>query len=107
MRRPDGVEPAGSGTYAGVDAPKSRSWSGFSQPAHSVGTKTLASSRVNCASPVTRTTSSESDMLRGTLVASPVTPKTYVPSDARPPDPQIPERALCVAHPATRVGSLV
>lgn len=32
---------------------------------HSVGTKTLASLRVNCANPLTRTTSCESDMSLG------------------------------------------
>jgi len=40
--------------------------------------KTLAALRVNAAIPVTRTTSSESDMARGTDVVSPVTPKTLV-----------------------------
>src|SRR5580698_10535949 len=100
-RSPGGFEPAGSGTYAGVEAPKSRSWPGSSHWFHSVGTKTRAAFRVNCASPVTRTTSSESDVLRGWLVVSPVTPMTYVPSETRPPDPQMPERGLWVA---TRPG---
>src|SRR5580658_379706 len=102
--RADGFDSAGSGTYAGVDAPKSRSPIGWSQPSHSVGTKTLAALRVNDAMPVRRTTSWESEALRGTDVVSPVTPKTLVPSDARPPDPQIPDLALCVVHPATRLG---
>ena len=42
-------------------------------------------------------------------VVSPVTPKTEVPSDARPPDPQMPDRGFCpvgacAAQPAVWVG---
>src|SRR5579859_2372581 len=107
MSSDGGLEPEASGTNAGVDAPKSRSPAGRSHDCHSVGTKMLASSRVNCAMPLTRTTSSESDCARATDVVSPVTPNTYVPSDARPPAPQMPERGLCVAQPATLVGFAV
>src|SRR5258708_27000031 len=104
MSSDGGFEPAGSGTNAGVEAPKSRSPLGLSQFCHSVGTKMLAASRENCAMPFTRTTSWESDCARATDVVSPVTPNTYVPSEARPPEPQMPDRGLCVAHPATLVG---
>ena len=54
-----------------------------------------------------RTTSCESDVARGRFDVSPVTPKMYVPSEASPPEPQMPERGLCVAQPAIFVGSAV
>ena len=68
------MDPAGSGTKEGVDAPKSRSPAGRSHACHSGATKMLFSSRVKAAMPVTPTTSCESDVARGSLDVSPVTP---------------------------------
>src|SRR5580704_1622099 len=106
MRTPGGVEPAGSGVYAGEHEPKSRSL--LSQSFHSLATNTFAALLVNADIPVTRATSSESEPGRAGPGAFPVSAKTLpAPSAASPPAAQMPAFWPTVAHPARCAGSVM
>src|ERR1700743_1738393 len=103
MTRDAGFDPGLNGATAGDELPKSKS--AWSHASHSFATNTFAPSRTGLASPLRRTTPYEPPASVGVesgrivRVLSPVSANTYVPSDARPPEAQIPDCGLSVAHP--------